>query len=419
MTRPLPPEPSTALEHQIAPPRQRVLADRVVHQVHRLDVVEDRVLTQVVADHCRHVGVDELVVGHAVAHAVGDRHASRPGRVHDAGAAHQRFGPELQRVEELVVDAAVDHVHGDLALRRAQEHVGAVAHEVAALHQVHAHEAGEERVLVEGRVVHPRRQDDDGRVLHGRWRGPAQRVDQVGRVVRDHLDRLAPEQLRQHPGHGGAVGQDVAHARRAAQVVLEDAELPVLVADHVDPGHVDAHAVGRRVPVGGPHEARGAGDDLVGDETVADDARRAVDVSQEVLERPDPLHHPGGHPGPLRGGEDARHYVEGERSLLAVEVEGDALVHEGTGQPGGAGRDVLGSHLGQGGGHRGVGHPGLAVPPDHLVEGDLGQPVRGQRRSRRRGLPRLSGCQPCVSRWFHGCEQPVTTGGRAGRGDQA
>ena len=52
------------------------------------------------------------------------------------------------------------------------------------------------------------------------------------------------------------VGQDVAHTRRAAEVVLEDAELAVLVADDVDPGNVDPHAVRRVEPVRRPDEIR-------------------------------------------------------------------------------------------------------------------------------------------------------------------
>ncbi len=258
MTRPLPPEPSTRLNTSSARRRQRVLAHAGVHQVHRLDVVQDRVLAQVVADHGRHVGVDELVVRHAVAHPVGDRDPSRPRRVDHTGAADQRLGAELQRVEVVVVDAPVDDVHRHLALGRAQEDVGAMAHEVPALHQVHTHQAGQERVLVEGGVVHARRQHHDRRVLHRCRRGPPQRADEVGRVVGHHLNGLAPEQLGQHPRHGGPVGQHIAHTRRAAQVVLEHAELAVLVADDVDARHVDAHAVRWRVPVGRPHEARRA-----------------------------------------------------------------------------------------------------------------------------------------------------------------
>ena len=269
-------------------------------------------------------------------------------------------------------------MHRHLALRGAHEDLGAVTDEVTTLHQVHAHEARQQRVLVEGRVVDARRQHDDRGVLHRGRRGTAQRADQAGGIVGHHLDRLAPEQLGEHPCHGGAVGKDVADAGRAAQVVLEHAELSVLVADHVDPGDVDPHAVRGRVPEGGPHEPWGAGDHFVGDEPVADDARGAVHVGQEELERPHPLGHPVGDQPPLGAGEDARHHVQGERALVAIEVEGDPLVHEGPGQPRGPGRDVLGTHLGQRGGDRGVGHPGFAAPPHHLVDGCLGQPVRGR-----------------------------------------
>jgi hypothetical protein len=230
-------------------------------------------------------------------------------------------------------------------------------------------------MLVEGRVVHTRREHDHRRVLHRRRCGAAERVDEARRVVRDHLNGLAPEQFGQHPGHGGSIRQHVAHSRRAAQVVLQHAELPVLVADHIDARHVDADPVGGRVAVGGAHEARRAGDHVVRDESVAHDAGRPVDVGQEELEGPNALCHPCRDLGPLGPREDARHHVEGERALLAIEVERHALVHEGPGQPGTTGRDVLGAHLGQGGGDRRIGRSRRAVAVHHLVEGDLGQPT--------------------------------------------
>ena len=262
--------------------------------------------------------------------------------------------------------------------------------------------------------MHTRREHDDRRVLHRGRRGAAQRVDQPGRVVGDHLNGLAPEQLGQHPGHGGAVGQHVADPRRAAEVVLEHTELAVLVTDDVDPRHVDAHPVGRRVAVGRPHEPGGAGDHLVRDEAVADDARRAVDVVEEELQRPHPLGHPRRHGGPLGAGEDPGHHVEGERALLAVEVEGDALVHEGPGQAGGPGRDVLGSHLGQRGGHGGVGRPGRAVTADHLVECRFGQPTGGRAVVVEEVSHGPQGARHVFRCRFHGREQPVTA--RKGQG---
>ena len=75
-----------------------------------VDVAQDRLLAEVVPDEVRHVGVEQLVVGDAVADRVGDRDVAGPGGVDEAGAPEQRVGPELDRVEELVVDPAVDDV---------------------------------------------------------------------------------------------------------------------------------------------------------------------------------------------------------------------------------------------------------------------------------------------------------------------
>ena len=91
-------------------------------------VLQDRLLAEIEADHLGHVRIGRLVVGDAGADRVGERDV--------AGAVHRRAGPgrrapspaEGERVEEGVVDAAVDHVH---ALR-----AGGGAHvDVAVLHE--------------------------------------------------------------------------------------------------------------------------------------------------------------------------------------------------------------------------------------------------------------------------------------------
>ena len=92
------------------------------------------------------------------------RDVAGPGGVDQAGAAEQRVGAEVHRVEELVVDAAVDHVHRLEALRGAHQHPAAAAHQVAALDELDAHRAGQQGVLEVGGVVDARREHDDGRV---------------------------------------------------------------------------------------------------------------------------------------------------------------------------------------------------------------------------------------------------------------
>jgi hypothetical protein len=115
------------LEHELGAPGQRRLALRLVGHEVRRHVVEDRLLAEVEADHLRHVVVDRLVVGDAGAQRVGDRDGPRATGAYEARDAEQRVGPELERVEEVVVEAAVHGVHAAQPGRRAHvEHV--VAH---------------------------------------------------------------------------------------------------------------------------------------------------------------------------------------------------------------------------------------------------------------------------------------------------
>ena len=81
----------------------------IARQVRR-HVAEDRLLAEVVADDLGHVVVDDLVVGDARADRVRERDVARAHGAEQPGDAEHRLGAEGERVEELVVDAAVDHV---------------------------------------------------------------------------------------------------------------------------------------------------------------------------------------------------------------------------------------------------------------------------------------------------------------------
>ena len=74
-----------------------------------------------------------------------------------------RVVAEHERIEELVVDAAIDHVDALEASRRSHVDDVVVADEVAALDELDPHLAREERVLEVGGVVDARGQQDDGR----------------------------------------------------------------------------------------------------------------------------------------------------------------------------------------------------------------------------------------------------------------
>ncbi len=173
-TRPLPPEPSTGFTTSSSRRSSTSSSAPGSSSRQRLHVGEDRLLAEVVADEVGQVGVDELVVGDAVADRVRDRDVAQARAVSMARAAEHRVGAELQRVEELVVDPAVDHVDPGRAARWCASTPGRRAEQVAALDELDAHQAGEQRVLEVGGVVDAGREHDDGRVLDAaRARSPA------------------------------------------------------------------------------------------------------------------------------------------------------------------------------------------------------------------------------------------------------
>ena len=122
-----------------------------------------------------------------------------PGGVDQAGAAEHRVGPEVHRVEELVVDPAVDDVHRLEPVGGPHHHPAAPAHQVAALDQLDAHRPGQQRVLEVGAVVDARRQHDDRRVGDAGRRRGAQRGQQPLRVARDRADPVLGERSRAAP----------------------------------------------------------------------------------------------------------------------------------------------------------------------------------------------------------------------------
>ncbi len=185
------------LEHQLVETVQDLLAGLGVAAAPGVDVAEHRLLVEVVADQVGEVGVDELVVGHAVAHRVGQRDVAGAGRVDHAGAAEHRVGAEVHRVEELVVDAAVDDVDRLEALGGAHHDPAASALEVATLDQLHAHGAGEQCVLEVGAVVDAGGQHHDRRVGDTRRGGGAQGGQQALGVPRDRADAVLRDGLGQ------------------------------------------------------------------------------------------------------------------------------------------------------------------------------------------------------------------------------
>ena len=321
------------LHHQFVQVLQRVLEVLRIAQDAGRHVVQDRLLAQVEADHLRHVRIHRLVVAHAGAGRVRKGHVAGAIGLEQAGHAQHRLGAEHPRIQVVVVDPPVQHVH---ALRAAGgAHVDhRIAHEqVRALDQFHAHLLGKERMLEVSGVARARGQHSHHRIVHAGRRGLAQGVQQHVRVALDRRDLLAREQVRQQPRHHPAVLQHVRHPGRHPQVVLQHEVLAIAGTDQVDPGDVRIHAAGHfetahLLPVFAVVEHQ-----VARHAAFLEDPLLTVDIAQEQVQRMHALAQPGFQHPPFDGGDDPRHQVEGDQALvagfLAVHRESDADPVEG------------------------------------------------------------------------------------------
>ena len=284
-------------------------------------VFQDRLFTQVKADHLGHIGVHRFVIGHAGSHSVADAHVARAIGLHEARATQRGRAAKHLRIEKIIVHPPIDHIHPLQAARGPHVNKPVLDHQVLPFHQLHAHLLRKKGVLKIGAVVHAGRQHHHHRLCHGgRGAGPQGFQQHVG-VMRHGGHRMRAEKLRKKPHHHLAVFQHVGNPRGHTQVVFQ---------------HV-IHAVALRV--GGPHDVD-AGDvciDVPGhlhashlgavlgvvqhqvgrNNARTQDVLPVVDVMDEAVERRHSLHQAALHLRPFMAGDDAGDQVERNQPLAA------------------------------------------------------------------------------------------------------
>ena len=360
------------LDHELVDPREDVAARRVVLEQVGGNVVEDRLLAQVEADHLGNVVIDRLVVGDPGPDRVGDRHRPRPIGADEAGNAEQRVRAELERIDVVIVEAAVDRMHALQAGGGAHVADGVAHDQVGRLDELDAHLTRDERVLEVGAVRRARGPHDHGGIgVGGRRHGP-QGVEQEPGVVVDRPYPVSGEQLGHESCHGDAVLEHVGDARGRADIVFEHSPAAVAAADEVATGNVAVDAARRTHAVDGPGEARPAHDQRPRDDARPDDLVRVVDVVDERVQGADPLRQSALDRRPLLGGEDAGHQIEGEGTVATLAVgpgnlEGDPLLHEDPVPPPPGGGERLGAEALERGDQRPGVESGLTALVDELV----------------------------------------------------
>ena len=217
-------------------------------------------------------------------------------------------------------------------MRGAEVDPVAGAEQVTPLDQLGPHEPGQQGVLEVGRVVDAGGEDDDDRILGAFRGGGAQRGEQPGRVFVHRGHPLLGEQAGERARHGQPVLDHVADPGRDPDVVLQDPQLPVLVADQVDARDLHPDAVRRDQAGHLAVEAGGGQQHPPRDHAVGEDLPAGVDVGQERLQRAHPLPDAAHDQVPFHRVDHAGHQVQRERAFLTAQVEGDPPVGEHPGQ---------------------------------------------------------------------------------------
>ena len=145
-------------------------------------------------------------------------------------------------------------------------------------------------------------------------------------------------------------------------------KLPRLVADQVDAGDMDSHAVGRDDAHGLAVKVLAGRDEPARDDPVVQDLLVAVDVVEVQLEGLDPLGDAALQPGPLRGRDHPRHQVQRKRPFLTRQRKRDALVDERAAQRIGPGLEFRSVRRREFGVDALVRPADIALSIEHLVE---------------------------------------------------
>src|SRR4029077_14508383 len=287
---------------------------RIVEQI-GFKVVEDWVLFQVVRHNLRHVSIQSLIVGNPGTKSIGKRNIPGPVSIEQSSHAEDRLRSERQRIDEVVVDTAVDDIYPAEARGRAHVDNIVMRDQIPSLDKFDPHLAGQICVLEVRRVENPWTQQDDRGLGPPVGRQRAQSIQERLGVMLDRAYSIPLKQLRKDSLHDTAVGQHVRHTARHSQVVFEDHKLAAGQADQIGSDNGDIHITWHLQSAHLPPKVFAAVHDLPRYHAVGEDSPLVVNIPEEQVECSDPLGQTTFDVRPFRAGDDARQKVVWKDSL--------------------------------------------------------------------------------------------------------
>ncbi len=278
------------LDHQLVEVLEHMLAVFLAHAEPGGHAGQQRFLLQVIANHVRHKGVNDLVIRHPTPRGIGDGDITRLPGAHQARDTEQRLRTEGFRVHELLVDAPVDDVHTHGPVHGA--HIDAVVvrhHQVTTLDQLSAHALREVGMLKVSGIENTRCEHDYAGAAPLPGGQGRQRLVELRRVVIHRQNTVILEQFRQHPLGDLTVFQHVGHPGRHPQVVFEHPETAVTVPHQVRPADMRPHPEPRRHAHALRFEVGRLKHDIGGHHAVGQNFLPVVNIVDEVIQGQRPL----------------------------------------------------------------------------------------------------------------------------------
>ena len=262
----------------------------------------------------------------AGAERIGEHDAAFAQRVDEARHAEAGLGVELERIGEIAVDAAPDHVRPLQPGNGA--HVDfAIAHrKVAAFDEQKAEIAGEIGLLEIGFVERTRRQQADARIRSLRHRHEAQTESLEER--REPLDIHVAVKRRKSARQDQAIGQRIAGARWRLGAIAENPPAPVRAPADVGSVNMQEFIARRLHADQGMQKVGAAGDRGRRQIARSDQLALAINIGEDPLHQLHALLDPLCDLTPFAGVYEQRHMGQrpGPFARVAVDAVGDAGV---------------------------------------------------------------------------------------------
>ena len=330
----------------------------------------------------RHEGEHRSRLDEAGAERIGDGEAAVAHCLDEARHAEPGAHVEFERIGEIAVEAAQQHVDAFEARNGADEDAVLAHAQVLALDQKEAEIAGQIRVLEIGLVHRPGREQGDAALVVAVESGEIRL-----QILKERCQAGDPQgtvHVRKRSRQRDPVLQRIAEPRRRLRAVGEHP--PTSVGAAAEIGRIDAQmrATLRRDAGERAQEFRITRDDRGGYTAVAHQRAVPIGIAENRLQEAGALDQSLAQQAPFGGVEDHRHVAQGPRPLgvgrILVDTIEDARVAQVAVGGGEAAGDLVAAEAGQRTHHGPPVGPQPAFGIDHLVMNARQRAVAGEQR---------------------------------------